>query len=152
MDGKHKARVGRECIVTCLKDGWRATFDNLHKADEFLGYAKGYVSQKRAKGIDTFLRRKDHLLYKIEFGEVKRLYPVAQSKPKEKMISESSFNYTPQLCWTCKKACGGCCWSAEFIPIPNWIAVPTIIKNSLGDGKGDLHSYRIISCPEYKKG
>lgn len=50
-----------------------------------------------------------------------------------------------QLCWRCKKACGGCSWSAEFIPIEGWEAEPTIIKDTCGD----IQSFRIKVCPEF---
>ena len=52
-----------------------------------------------------------------------------------------------QPCWTCARACGGCCWSRDFKPVPGWIAKKTFIP-----GNGDLaESYKIISCPEYIK-
>ena len=152
MDGTHEARVGRECTLVCVENGHKWTFDNMHKADSFLGYMHGYVYQRNRKGITVVQSRIDKNHYKVYFGDVKRLYPVTKGKSKEKMVSENSYHYTPQPCWTCKKACGGCSWSANYIPIPGWVAEPTIIKNSLGDGKGDLRSYKIISCPEYKEG
>lgn len=51
-----------------------------------------------------------------------------------------------QPCWTCTKACGGCSWSRNFIPVPGWKAEPTHIPSN-----GDFaDSYRIIECPEYE--
>lgn len=52
-----------------------------------------------------------------------------------------------QPCWTCTKACGQCSWSKDFTPIPNWDAIPTIIK----DNDGTFSSYKIKYCPEYER-
>ena len=58
----------------------------------------------------------------------------------------------PQLCWTCKKACSGCCWSRLFIPVPNWTATPTKIKCRFDDGViKEMDSFFITSCPLYEK-
>ena len=53
-----------------------------------------------------------------------------------------------QICYICKNACGGCSWSANFIPIEGWDAQPTIIK----DSEGDFASYEIKGCPEFIRG
>ena len=39
-----------------------------------------------------------------------------------------------QLCWSCKKACGGCgCpWADKLKPVEGWTAEPAIIR---GNGK-----------------
>lgn len=52
-----------------------------------------------------------------------------------------------QLCWRCKKACGGCNWSKYLKPVDGWTAEPTIIKDSMGD----IPSYMIKKCPEFIK-
>lgn len=61
---------------------------------------------------------------------------------------------TTQLCWTCRKACGGCSWSergadgkVKFEPVPGWNAVPTRRSR---DGKTVMESYCIKACPEYE--
>lgn len=152
MDGRHEARIGRECTLICIENGARWTFDNMHKADSFLGYMHGYITGKRAKGIDILINRNDNKEYKVVFGDVKRLYPVTKGESKLKTIQEGSFHYTSQLCWNCRKASGGpngCNWSKRFKPVEGWEAIPTVVKNSLGDGKKDMASYQIISCPEY---
>ena len=53
-----------------------------------------------------------------------------------------------QLCWTCKNACGGCSWSSKLIPIKGWSAIPDVIK----DDSGDIHTFKILKCPQYIKG
>ena len=50
-----------------------------------------------------------------------------------------------QKCWTCKKACGGCSWSREFIPIDGWTAEKSIIPHN----REHAETYKIIDCPEY---
>lgn len=60
-----------------------------------------------------------------------------------------------QMCWTCKKACGGssgCSWFNGFIPIEGWSAEPTIADTILYKGKIKyVKSFRIINCPLYEK-
>ena len=50
-----------------------------------------------------------------------------------------------QLCWRCKKACGGCSWSDWLKPVEGWTATPTVVK----DFMGDFESYKIKKCPEF---
>lgn len=45
------------------------------------------------------------------------------------------------LCWDCKKACGGCCWSAKLIPVKGWQAMET--------QKAEYSSYLVMACPEF---
>lgn len=139
-------------MLRCIENGQKWSFNNMHAADTFLGYMHGYIDQRRRKGVYILESRIDKNHYEVTLGNVKRLYPVTKGKNKEKMISDDKFHYTPQPCWSCKKACGGCNWSAFFKPVDGWVAEPTTIKNSLGDGKKDMGSYRIISCPEYMEG
>lgn len=55
---------------------------------------------------------------------------------------------SPQLCWTCKNACGGCSWSRKFEPVPGWTAVAVAMRYR--DGKTrDVDTYSITACPEY---
>lgn len=55
-----------------------------------------------------------------------------------------------QLCWTCKKACGGCSWSSRFEPVPGWTAVAVAMRYR--DGKTrDVDTYSITACPEYEE-
>ena len=58
----------------------------------------------------------------------------------------SAAEYQP--CWTCQNSCGGCNWSREFKPVDGWEAEKTIL---ISNGEY-ADSYRIISCPEYKRG
>ena len=53
-----------------------------------------------------------------------------------------------QICYFCKNACGGCSWSKSFIPVDDWDAEPTIVKDSLGD----FCSYKINKCPQFIRG
>ena len=38
----------------------------------------------------------------------------------------------PTLCWKCERACGGCSWSADLIPVDGWDAIPTKIAADRG--------------------
>jgi hypothetical protein len=71
------------------------------------------------------------------------------SKVKEYVTKDS------QLCWDCNKACGGCSWSRDFIPVPGWKAVPTKILQCSQNGSGKARryccdSYEIYECPEFE--
>lgn len=54
-----------------------------------------------------------------------------------------------QLCWNCKKACGGCSWSKGFVPIVGWDATPHITDE---DNERPIHTYHVKSCPEFVRG
>lgn len=55
-----------------------------------------------------------------------------------------------QLCWSCKKACGGCgcSWADKLKPVEGWTAEPAIIR---GNGTV-IDTYSITDCPLYEKG
>lgn len=52
------------------------------------------------------------------------------------------------LCWTCAKACGGCCWTqyGRFEPVQGWIAEETKLK--INGGRNEK-SYLVYTCPEF---
>lgn len=56
---------------------------------------------------------------------------------------------SPQLCWTCRKACGGCSWSARFQPVPGWTAQHVEAITYHGSQQVRSESYDITACPEY---
>ena len=53
---------------------------------------------------------------------------------------------TASLCFDCQNACCGCSWSRSFVPVPGWMAVPTVAVSGQGMRK---RSYRVIACPEF---
>ena len=64
------------------------------------------------------------------------------------------------ICIDCKKACGGCSWSAVdpatgrilFEPVPGWTAeeVPFFVTGGHGCRKIDT-TYKITACPEFEE-
>ena len=52
-----------------------------------------------------------------------------------------------QLCWSCRKAVGGCSWSRYFEPVPGWTARPTLVDVS----NGGVESFEITACPEFEE-
>ena len=58
-----------------------------------------------------------------------------------------------QLCWSCQNATGKCSWSAGFIPVDGWIALPRIVRNydNITRKYEETHTYRIKFCPQYMK-
>lgn len=51
------------------------------------------------------------------------------------------------LCWSCQKACGGCSWSKQLVPVEGWQAIRRDIHNNVVGA--DMESYRVIVCPQY---
>ena len=49
-------------------------------------------------------------------------------------------------CWECKNI-SFCEWS-KGVPVPNWVAVPTIIKSR---GGVRVKSFDVINCPKFEK-
>lgn len=56
-----------------------------------------------------------------------------------------------QLCWDCKKACGGCSWSKNFEPVPGWIAEERVLYHRGNGEKIRTSSYHIRYCPEFER-
>lgn len=64
------------------------------------------------------------------------------------------------ICFDCKKACGGCSWSEfdpdarqpRFEPVPGWEAKPVMLQvgNHAG-GKVLVETYQITDCPEFER-
>ena len=58
-------------------------------------------------------------------------------------------NYTQKtICWDCRKARGGCTWSAELEPVEGWEAEPTVRKPGTKD---EMHSFIVYDCPEFER-
>ena len=53
-------------------------------------------------------------------------------------------NVSRSVCWTCAKACGGCCWSVDYRPVDGWDARYDVNR----DG---VESFAIYFCPEYEE-
>lgn len=57
-----------------------------------------------------------------------------------------------QLCWDCKKACGGCAWSRNLTPVKGWVAEPTTIRFKGKNGVEHItDTYKIFECPEFER-
>lgn len=54
------------------------------------------------------------------------------------------------LCWDCRKACGGCCWSKydQRVPVPGWEAIPTKVRMN---NHTYADSYIVTACPEFER-
>lgn len=51
----------------------------------------------------------------------------------------------PTLCWKCAHACGGCSWSADFIPVNGWNAIPTVINPP----ESNIDSFIVEKFPKF---
>ena len=70
-------------------------------------------------------------------------------------------NKKQTICWSCKKALGGCSWTKcdkdtreiLFQPVDGWVAEKTSLLMYSYDGtKRHETSYIVESCPQYEEG
>ena len=62
------------------------------------------------------------------------------------------------ICFDCKKACGGCPWSAYdadskklgWNKIEGWEAKPSVLKFKSGKNVYYTHTYHITACPLFE--
>lgn len=68
--------------------------------------------------------------------------------------------FKASLCFDCKKACGGCCWTAyddkkrgvRFEPVPGWNAEEVELLMFASHGRRyTTKTYRVIECPLFDK-
>ncbi len=52
------------------------------------------------------------------------------------------------LCWSCQNF-SKCSWS-RGVPVENWDATPTIIKDNSNNVIKEIHSYCVHSCPQFE--
>lgn len=72
------------------------------------------------------------------------------------MKKAANRNKPQTLCWNCEKACRGCSWSRDFIPVKGWKAKPTklyVRQETLASGKKKKYyteSFHVKECPEFE--
>lgn len=72
-------------------------------------------------------------------------------------MPESCRKGNTNICFDCKKACGGCSWSEldtktlrpKFEPVPGWTATETVIN--MGNSCSKVTSYHITACPLFER-
>ena len=65
-------------------------------------------------------------------------------------MSIEQYYVSQQLCWRCRRACGGCSWSQRLQPVPGWTA--THMRRRTGHSRGGavmMDTYSIKACPEF---
>jgi hypothetical protein len=60
----------------------------------------------------------------------------------------SGYQGARSICWDCERACTGCSWSQEFIPVKGWKAIPTKMKQRDNQYVG---TYIVCECPQFKR-
>ena len=105
-------------------------FECLREADAFLGRSFGYTMQR--------VRRAE------------KIYAANTFEVYEAYLAEDTSRHCVgrQPCETCKNFAYGREWSERFEPVPNWVAIPTVISNK----DHPCSSFQIISCPKYERG
>ena len=80
---------------------------------------------------------------------------------RNKSKIKACLNKKQTICWSCKKALGGCSWSKcdkdtseiLFQPVDGWVAEKTSLLMYSYDGtKRHETSYIVESCPQYEEG
>ena len=64
------------------------------------------------------------------------------------MSGRKDFVVKKTICWECNNACGGCCWSRCFEPVPDWEATPTKVYQAEGHYED---SYIVHKCPNFER-
>ena len=54
------------------------------------------------------------------------------------------------ICFMCKKACGGCSWSKSFEPVPGWTAEACQLPMASRYFTRYIETYHITACPEFE--
>ena len=126
----------RAVTLTDIETGEKFQFRRVVDADTFIGRYCGFIRKKNDAGINI-----------IDGNNGKR-YRCKLSAPKIVPVDRSNFQYKRQLCWDCKRACGGCSWSRNFTPIAGWDAEETTICVQ-NRSEGRISSFYIRDCPQF---
>lgn len=107
-------------------------------------------------GVCNSCRAKINLLNQIrEIIEPKKeeaKTAIRRIKKRKKYYSQKKHS---TICWNCKKACGGCSWSRDFVPVDGWSAIPTkvLVLNTKSNGARErifTDSFDVYYCPEFE--
>ena len=55
------------------------------------------------------------------------------------------------LCWQCRRATGGCEWSAFLQPVPGWQAERTFPPGKAGGAVQLAPGIRVAACPKFER-
>jgi hypothetical protein len=129
---------GQEVILTNVETGKQTVFETLKEAAQFLGCGSSQIvlAEKR-NGICHG--------YSVRYGRVR----IRGSKKTQ-----------TNICFDCKKACGGCSWSEinpetrkpRFEPVPGWTAEKAILRTGTDmHGIQKIETYAISACPLFEE-
>lgn len=59
--------------------------------------------------------------------------------------------YKEALCWQCRRATGGCEWSAHLQPVPGWRAERTFHRVRCGGTVRLAAGLRVAACPKFER-
>lgn len=70
------------------------------------------------------------------------------------------YGSSASICFDCRRACGGCCWSKidpetehpRFQPVPGWTAEPSILCVYSGSAPALVQTWRVTACPLFLPG
>lgn len=128
---------GQEVILTSVETGKVTICETLKEASTFIGCAQSQI----IKAAD---RNGTCHGYRVKYGK-KRLRGNKETRTN--------------ICFDCKKACGGCSWSeydtekkrTRFEPVPGWTAEKVALRTGTDpNGARIIETYAISACPLFE--
>ena len=107
---------------------------------------RSYIADCRKRG---FTDRQTALKLGLSPEQVGAFYHITERLGFQ-MSKNPDRRKSDTLCWDCKKACGYCSWSQDFVPVPGWEAIIVPPRGAQMTVKcKSIPDYRVLSCPEF---
>ena len=99
------------------------------------GYSATWMAERLDCSLDQVLEALQHLGVEYDKTRPDRIWPGKVST----------------VCWYCARAVGAdrCVWHGEFKAVKGWEAEETLLE---AGNPSNMHSYRVISCPQFEEG
>lgn len=128
---------GQKVILRNVETGKETIFETLKEAAQFLDCGQSQISMA------------------VKRGGTCHGYTVRYGRERTRGNKKTKTN----ICFDCKKACGGCSWSEinpdtkkpRFEPVPGWTAEKVILQ--VGNSKSGhvmIETYAITDCPLFE--
>lgn len=104
------------------------------------------ISDLKKKGYPIISKKEQ---VKNRYGET--CYISRYSIQKDEGDKPRPSSWKTNICFDCKKACGGCSWSERFEPVPGWKAKKVVQKSIVDKKVRVCDTYQIVSCPLFER-